>query len=382
MKGVVVGFSPRVAGACGNCLAPSVAAGADVTARAVARYSGWRDVVCSTRRFPRSSRSIVACGSPPPSTVTWPWARVPLSHRGWSVLTARPFSGDGKPAEETAAVAANADHDMTQNEAPGDEHRGVSSAESHVEAERPAGPQVLWRAPPLKKQFAAAEQSITLCAGLSAGGLGLALLGLAPFAASNPFMIALLLASLQVRLAHAWQIRQLRAHFRRHVTEIVETDGKLTVEFDGGLERSLEFEDPSQSGETRPPLAAVIRYGHPFVYIDRDIGEAVNGDEALEAALSSEKVIKTEILDITTFEDEPLLEAQKIVQKLSVLTIRDLDLLAARQGTVVGGTKRPVGLTPKASMKQMERSSKLFGIGMMSMGSVFFVGGRLMDDSP
>jgi hypothetical protein len=271
---------------------------------------------------------------------------------------------------------------MTQNEAPGDEHRGVSSADSHVEAERPAGPQVLWRAPPLKKQFAAAEQSITLCAGLSAGGLGLALLGLAPFAASNPFMIALLLVSLQVRIAHAWQIRQLRAHSRRHVTKIVGTEEKLIIEFDGGLERSLEFEDPSQSGETRPPLAAVIRYGHPFVYIDRDIGEAVNGDEALEAALSSEKVIKTEILDITTFEDEPQVEAQKIIQKLSVLTIGDLDLLAARQGTVVGGTKRPVGLTPKASMKQMERSSKLFGIGMMSMGSVFFVGGRLMDDSP
>eukprot|EP00928_Gymnodinium_smaydae_P021089 TRINITY_DN18200_c0_g1_i1.p1 TRINITY_DN18200_c0_g1~~TRINITY_DN18200_c0_g1_i1.p1 ORF type:complete len:374 (+),score=94.78 TRINITY_DN18200_c0_g1_i1:77-1198(+) len=281
--------------------------------------------------------------------------------------------------EEGTAEAAKKEEAEPKAEAAAEADAGQPDEGSEASSggeQRP--PRVLWKAKPLDAAFGEAENVVNRSAFVSAGGLGLALLGIAPYTAPTPFLFALVLSTLQVRIAHAWQIRQLRAHLRRHVLELTEEfqpgeDEATTVlvRCSGGLSRTLTLGGPAVEGKSRPPLADVLRLGDPFLHLDRGSGSAED-EEALAALWQSSRTIADEELDIKNFEDESDKEANRVVQGLSVLTVQDLEKLEK-----AGAEKH--GTSPKASIRQIARASQMVAGVILVGGGMIGAGGRLAE---
>ncbi|CAK0804152.1 unnamed protein product [Prorocentrum cordatum] len=128
-----------------------------------------------------------------------------------------------------------------------------------------AGPRVLWRARGLEKQFGEVQSALDTSAAVSAGGFWMALMGIAPFTPPNMFMVAMVLAIMQVRLAHTWLTRQLHSQARRHVLEVeqsspYQSDGvaftQLKLRCEGGLTRTLHLERAKTSGSMQASVGA------------------------------------------------------------------------------------------------------------------------------
>jgi hypothetical protein len=234
----------------------------------------------------------------------------------------------------------------------------------------------LWQAKALDQQFARAEKTVGQSAFVVGGGLGLALLGIAPFTAPLPFMTALLLATVQARMAHTWQTRQLRAHLRRHVEELhTEAAGSgeepppmLIAKCGGGLTRRIHLTDQGES-DARPSFADVISAGGNFIYFDKSLGSS-ESEDAFNAVLESRHVIGKEELDITTFDEESVDEAQKLVQRLSTLTASELS-----------GLRNASPPPPTESMGQVEVTSQRLAAVILAGGTAIFLGGRMTEAS-
>eukprot|EP00747_Dinoflagellata_sp_TGD_P167330 gnl/TRDRNA2_/TRDRNA2_191510_c0_seq1.p1 gnl/TRDRNA2_/TRDRNA2_191510_c0~~gnl/TRDRNA2_/TRDRNA2_191510_c0_seq1.p1 ORF type:complete len:350 (-),score=78.02 gnl/TRDRNA2_/TRDRNA2_191510_c0_seq1:190-1239(-) len=233
-------------------------------------------------------------------------------------------------------------------------------------------PQVLWKARTVDKEFKEAEDAIQISVAVTAGGMGAALLGIAPFTAPNPFMIGLLLAAVQVRLALTWQTRQLRAQARRHITSVTQTEGtRVVIECDGGVERSLRLATASVDA-SKPSLGDLFKDGGNFLYLDNELREG--GEETgLEELLHSDLIIAAEELTVKAMEEEPQQEAEKIVQRLATLNRQELESIAKRSGD---------NISPKASMAQVVRSSQMIAAAVLTGGCIMCVAGRAAASAP
>merc|ERR1712227_1121914 len=160
-------------------------------------------------------------------------------------------------------------------------------------------------------------------------------------------MIAMMLAAVQVRLAHTWQTRILRTQVRRNVEEIVQVDAdRITVRNGNDLVRTLHLDSASASGE-KPALSEVIRVCDPWIFIDRKQG-TVEAPDAFEALLQSDRAIASEDLDAKPFEGEPESETNQVVQSLAKISSEDLAKVA-KAG--------PSAASPKATILQVSRSA-------------------------
>lgn len=253
-------------------------------------------------------------------------------------------------------------------ETPSEE--STPKAESE-EQETPSGPRVLFTGPPIKKIASDTESALTSSAICTAGGIGAALLGIAPFTSPNPFMIALLLSVVQVQFAHGWMLRQLWAQRRRHVLELVqeEKDGIMivTLRCDGGLTRELKLESGPASGST-PSLADIATQGQSFMFFDRQAGD-VQDAEALDALLQTEQGVVSEELTTEPISGESKEEAGKFVQKFTDLTREHLKSIATKDGG-----------SPEQALKALIRSSQLGGFFFLCAGSTLGVMGRMSAD--
>lgn len=236
----------------------------------------------------------------------------------------------------------------------------------------PSGPRILWTAPTLHPTFETAERAVGTYSVATGGGIGLALLGIAPHLAPNPFMVAMLLAAVQVHIAYAWQLRTLRAHLRRNVTELVRTEevsgeGEnaasttvLSVTCDGGVSRTLRLNE----GKGAPCFADVMRQTGHFIFIDRSAGQA-DDPEALDSLLNSDRIIDDEELNVEPVGEESQQEANKVVQRLAGLKASDLKTFSGAQS-----------LPPNAALQQAARHSQVLAGVTLFGGAAICVGGR------
>jgi len=299
------------------------------------------------------------------------------THAGVPLLRLLGGSG-GRPfaTESTPSSGEEAQQDSATSDAAKEEGETASAEASEEEVQLP---RVLWKAPALAKEMQATEHMLGVSAMATGSGLGMALLGIAPFTPPNPFMFGLFLAVMQVRLAHIWMTRQMRAQVRRHVTELVQVEGSLDADSkealvirmtsDGGLVRTLHLVAPDGE-EKKPPFSDVTSQGCTFVFFDRGQGKS-DFKEALDAVLDSERVIQKEELEVTPFEEESQLEADKMVQRLTSLTREHLK-----------GLKGKDEVAPAASLGQIRRSSQLSGAVILSAGVVIGIGGRIASEQP
>eukprot|EP00930_Biecheleria_cincta_P008773 TRINITY_DN110338_c0_g1_i1.p1 TRINITY_DN110338_c0_g1~~TRINITY_DN110338_c0_g1_i1.p1 ORF type:complete len:298 (-),score=49.98 TRINITY_DN110338_c0_g1_i1:129-1022(-) len=253
-------------------------------------------------------------------------------------------------------------------DSPSEESTRVAEGD---EQETPSGPRVLFTAPPMKKLASDTEGALSTSAICTAGGIGAALMGIAPFTPPNPFMIALLLSVVQVQFAHGWMLRQLWAQRRRHVLEVVqeEKDGItfVTIRCDGGLTRELKLESGPASGST-PSFADIATQGQSFMFLDRNLGE-VQDAEALDALLQTEQGLASEELTTEPVSGESKEEAGKFVQKFTDLTREHLKSIAGKDGG-----------SPEQALNALIRSSQIAGIGFLLAGSTLGVMGRSSAD--
>lgn len=227
-------------------------------------------------------------------------------------------------------------------------------------------PRVLWKAPGISPTFAESEHALTVSTGATAGGLGLALLGIAPFTPPNPFMAALVIAVLQVRLGHEWVWRQMKANLRRHVTLLTLEEGAtddsastlvLTIEYSGGLSRKLHL-SPATDDEGKPTFKDVVQKGHAFLAFDQAIGSS-DLQEELDAVLSSGHVIASESFSVEPIEEESQEEADRDIQRLSTLTKAELEKAGGKEGI----------LSPAKSLDAVARSSRILASVMLTGGT-------------
>lgn len=249
------------------------------------------------------------------------------------------------------------------------------AAEEPVVTEAPSFPNVLFTAPAISKDFAEAERAVDLSAVASGLGLGAALLGIAPFTAPNYFLVAMLLATFQVNLAHTWQTRVLRAQARRHIEEVVQLDeGRFSIRGGHGLERTLHLSHDAAEDD-RPPLSEVLLHGGLFVFLDRTHGTD-EAPEALEAMLQSSRSISSEDLVIATFEGESQDEADKLVQNLAKISSKELRSIAKQQKGSTGPS------APKLALAQAARSAQAVAGTIFLAGTVICVSGRTQANQP
>jgi hypothetical protein len=270
----------------------------------------------------------------------------------------------GQPADSEVAGKAK-EMQQDSDKATGEASASTGEGQGEAAEEAPPEPLVLFRAPSLGPDFDDATRLVNYSALGSAFGLGAALLGIAPFTAPNTFVVALMLAVVQVRLAHTWQMRVMRAQVRRHVEEVVQLpEGRISIR-SGNLKRTLQLSAATAAGE-KPQLSEVLRHGHPFVFIDRKLGK-VQAQEALDAIFESDRAITSEDLDITVFEEETKDEADKVVQPLSKISSKELETIS----------KKAVGMdTPKAAMAQASKSAITVAGVIVVAGGVLGISGR------
>lgn len=295
----------------------------------------------------------------------WEGEAVLLPRRRW--LGTRVF---GRPM--CSKAPGDADSSSPADAQPGSADEGTP-AEPTASESKPQGYRVLWEAPTLTGEFVAAERRMTASAVVTGGGLGLALLGIAPHMAPNPFMVALLLSTVQVHVGHLWQTRILRSHLRRNVVELA-MDGAVSdssgeqlviIRQDGHVLRDLRLK-PRGDDDRPPSFAEVMKSTGAFLYLDRKAGKATDA-EALETLLASECVIATEHRKIKPVGEEPQQEADKVVQGLAGLKREEL----ARFEKAGFNNVRP-----KESIEQAVRSSQQLAAVVLLGGTVIFVGGR------
>lgn len=243
------------------------------------------------------------------------------------------------------------------------------SKESPTEDEAASdAPRVLWEASRLTKEFEQAEHTVNMAAVASGGGIGAALLGIAPFTAPNPFMVALLIASFQVHLAHRWQMRQLNAQIRRHVLKVTEDEeGTLLIlKFDGNLTRSLRLTSGTvrSDDDKRPTLAEVFEQSKNIIYFDNGLGKS-EAQELLDAVIQSNRGIVKEELTIKPMHDEAEDELTKVVQRLDGLMKKDLEQLAKSEAS-----------PPKTELAKVVWSAQVVAGIILTGGIVIGVGGR------
>lgn len=271
---------------------------------------------------------------------------------------------ENKSAAGSEEAASSVADDSAGQEEPAE--AASSAADDSAKQEAPAeGPTVLWEAPMLTKPYEQTESLLGVSALASASGLGMALLGVAPFTAPNPFMFALLLAVIQVRLSHIWGSRMLRAQTRRHVTQVVQTIESdvllVAITCDGGLVRKLRLVAPA-GNEKKPSFAEVIKEGKTYIFFDKEFGK---GEQALEELLLSDRVIASEEFTVTPLGEEDQGEADKVVQRLSTLSREDLKKIQGKDA-----------VAPKKSLAQLRRSAQMLGSVILTAGLILCLGGR------
>lgn len=273
----------------------------------------------------------------------------------------------------------------TPAEEAGTDADAVPSAVPVVEQEdegEPDLPRVLWRAPSLEDEVANAEGVLNISACRTGFGLVSSLLGIAPFTPPTPFMAALLLATLQTRLAHILLVKQLRAHARRQVVEVVQESGSIstdvgddlvvTLRHGGGVVRRLTLVTPGGSDDAeKPDIAEVLKKCKPFAYVEADAGGEAPDEEAaaaFEQLIASGRVISAEEVDITpfskSFDPESAAEAEKLTQRLDKLTSAHL-----KQNE--GRCAEP----PASSVARLEKSAAMCGHIVFASGFLVLVGG-------
>eukprot|EP00929_Paragymnodinium_shiwhaense_P051999 TRINITY_DN26081_c0_g1_i5.p1 TRINITY_DN26081_c0_g1~~TRINITY_DN26081_c0_g1_i5.p1 ORF type:complete len:325 (+),score=26.07 TRINITY_DN26081_c0_g1_i5:73-1047(+) len=185
--------------------------------------------------------------------------------------------------------------------------------------------------------FLDAKRKVDACAVIAGSGLGLALLGVAPYTAPTPFLLAVFLAVVQVRLTHAVQVRQLRAHLRRHVEALRvkpkgESSTELTIVCSGALVRVLHLVDAGRYDDHKPPIKDILKHGASWIAIGRapEYDDDYNDKERFQALFSSSKIVQEEELIIGCSDDESIKEAKKGIQRLDRLTREDIE--AVKQG--------------------------------------------------
>mmetsp|Transcript_11309 Transcript_11309/g.20070 ORF Transcript_11309/g.20070 Transcript_11309/m.20070 type:complete len:290 (+) Transcript_11309:56-925(+) len=234
-----------------------------------------------------------------------------------------------------------------------------------------AGPRQLFSAKPLTKLASDAESTLSVSAMCSAGGLGAALLGVAPFTPPNPFMIGLLISVVQVQLAHAWMLRQLFVQQRRHVLEVIEEikDGEtvVTVKCDGGVTRHLKLDADAASG-SKPSLEDIATKGSSFIFLDRKAGEV---HEALDTLLQSDRGVASEEVQVTSISGESEDESRTLVQKFTDLTREHLKKIDGKEGP-----------PPREAIEGITRSAKLTGYVFLFGGSLLGAACRQAGDRP
>mmetsp|Transcript_6365 Transcript_6365/g.19225 ORF Transcript_6365/g.19225 Transcript_6365/m.19225 type:complete len:340 (-) Transcript_6365:249-1268(-) len=241
----------------------------------------------------------------------------------------------------------------------------------------PDGARVLWRARALTQELQAAEASLVHSAAMSGCGLGLGLLGVAPFVPPTPFMAGLLLSVLQVRLAHVWLSRQLRAQARRHVTELALAEGHaltsegsaqplvLVLKCDGGLSRTLRLSPgPAAVDGSKPALAEVLEAGRSFLFLDDALGSS-DDPEALKQISQSQGTIANEDITVEPFTDESQEDANKVVQPLLGLTRAHIQKMKGKDN-----------VSPAASLANIQRTAYLTAGIILAGGATVFAGGR------
>lgn len=205
----------------------------------------------------------------------------------------------------------------------------------------------------------------------------MALLGIAPFTPPNPFMIAVLLAVMQVRVAHVWLTRMLRAQVRRHVTEleaeVVESEAvpdsqqpvlltKLRICCDGGLVRNLHLGKPKEN-ETRATVKDIFEKGQSFVFLDQKLG-SVTDKQVLELILNSSLVVSHEELKVIAVDDESQEDTEKLVQKFTDLTTAYLKGTSQSENSVF------------VQLEDMSRWAKASSLFFLSGGALLCIMGR------
>lgn len=274
----------------------------------------------------------------------------------------------GEQEAEAATTAPEGAEQATEKEAPQETPASEEAAQETAQEAAPEGPVVLWEAKPLEKEFQITESLLNVSALASGSGLGMALLGIAPFTPPNPFMFGLLLAVVQVRLTHIWSTRLLRGHTRRHVTKLEQTitpDSYLiAITCDGGLTRTLRLKEPaSDDKKPKPTFAETIEQGSTYISFDKDLGKAQL--PAFNELMQSDRVIASEKIEVKPFEDESQEEAEKVVQRLSALSKEDLKKIQGKDGGA-----------PKKSLASLRRSGQLLGSVILTSGLLICLSGR------
>jgi len=333
--------------------------------------NSWRAVAMVARvarraqHLPLQPRCVLRAAPPPASSrfrVAW--------------LSTRPDAqpGNSQPSKAATAEAANVDEERT----PGEEASPSSSPGPHTPdneegasaQQEPVPPSTVWRSPSIMQEFQDAEATLTRAAAISYVGFGCAFLGIAPFSPPNPFMGGLLLASMNVLWTYGYQLRQIRVHLRRNVTEIQRevlagnADGmRVTVTCDGELVRTIDL----VSGETRPTFASIVK-ARGFLHLDRTTGTCDESD-LLDKVLESELIIEKETFTVAPVGEEAQEEADKIVTSLAALTTGDVETMASAQQLSAG-----------QAIGQVAHLSQAFAGIILTGGMVIGIGGRMSSD--
>jgi len=241
---------------------------------------------------------------------------------------------------------------------------------------------VIWQSSTINPDFNETERILNVGAFATGSGLGFALLGVAPFTAPNPFMIGLLLAIVQVRLAHAFMVRQMRSQVRRHVETIEVVKGPLVGEngekvdsavvkitCGGGLIRTLHL--GPETSDKRPPLKDVLGNGKLWLYLDKSIGgEPSDATYKLDDFLNSELGIQKEEVRFTS-----LLPEEN--EALALATIQELPKMDAEQLKKLEGKEVP---GPRAAFGTIQQGARVSTLFILVGGGVICVGGRYSAD--
>lgn len=247
----------------------------------------------------------------------------------------------------------------------------ASDADVNDGEETPAiqAPLTLWKARSLARELETTEQMLAYSAAAYGGGLGLAFLGIAAFTPPTWYMGGMVLAVLQVRLGHTWLTRMMRAHSRRHVTELTwsqdsnSNDVTLSIKFDGGLSRTMTLTPTAVAKDAQPPIKDIFGQGTSFIYFDHTLGRSEN-KEAFEELLQSDHVLASEDLNVTTFPDEAQDDAEKTVQRFLKLSRSHLEKISKNDPS------------PKASLAQILRFAQSSGAVLTLGGVIVFIAGR------
>lgn len=240
------------------------------------------------------------------------------------------------------------------------------------------GPKLIWKAPPVAAEYNTAKTTVELSAAVTLGGLGFALLSMAPFTHPTTFSFGLVLGCINIQLLQTWNTRQLRSNIRRHVLELTQQskdDGTLALDIlcDGGMLRNVVL-TAEKAEEGKPSIGRILTSGESLITMDKEKGSS-DYPELLEALMSSDRGIKEEQLKLAPLgvETEAEVARLQVGMRMDGVTIEGLEK-AEKQTTPP--------LKPTAVFQQVSTVSQSVAAVVFGGGALLYTAGPDVNSAP